>query len=74
MVASATVRQRSGRGNAMAGKKVLLQLPERARRGEMPEERMPEYEALEGLAEVVEFRSADPDAFLRMAKDVTASS
>ena len=55
----------------MARKKVLLQLPDRARWGEMPEEeRMPEYEALEGLAEVVEFRSADPDAFLRTGADV----
>ena len=69
MVASAAARVRAGMDIAMGKKKVLLQLPERAKRGDPTRGEVPEREALDAIADVVEFESSDPDAFLREARD-----
>ena len=69
MVASTAARARAEKGKAMARKKVLLQLPERATRGDPTRGEVPEREALDPIADLVEFESSDPDAFLREAAD-----
>ena len=53
----------------MARKKVILQLPERATRGDPTRGEVPEREALDAIADIVEFESSDPDAFLQEARD-----
>ena len=53
----------------MAKKKVLLQLPDRAKRGDPTRGEVPEREALDAIADIVEFESSDSDAFLREALD-----
>ena len=69
MVASATASLRAGTGLTMQRKNVLLQLPERAKRGDPTLGEVPEREALDPIADIVEFESSDPDAFLREASN-----
>ena len=69
MVASAAARVRAGTGSVMGRKKVLLQLPDRAKCDDPVRGGVPEREALDPIAEVVEFESVDAGAFLEEARD-----
>ena len=69
MVAFAVAAVRTGAGETMAKKKVVLQLPDRARPNETAHSELPEREALDPIAELVEFRSRDPAAFRSVASD-----
>ena len=53
----------------MARKKVLLQVPERARHGDPTCGEVPEREALDAIADIVEFDSDDTHAFVQAARD-----
>ena len=69
MVASAAAGMRAAKEVAMVNKKVVLQLPDRAKRGDPTRGEVPEREALDPIADVVEFESSDLDAFLEEARD-----
>ena len=69
MVASAAAGMRAAKEVAMAKKKVVLQVPDRAKRDDPTRGEVPEREALDPIADIIEFESSDPDAFLAEVRD-----